>query len=296
MSRSRLAALTAAMAAPCLGVAGCANRHEQHRLGLGRLGRLGEGGRAHLRDRPPRRRTARSTSTASRPASTTPPRAPARWTAPDRGDVRRRPGEPATAVSQSKDLIGKGYKIIAGTADSGVALQVAPLAAQNKVLFISGPAAADAITGVNKYTFRSGRQTYQDVATAGGHPSATARARRSSSSRRTAPSARPTSAAVKAVLGGAGATVTRCWCRRPPPTSPRSRAGQADAKPDLLFVAWAGTTAPRCGRRSTSRACSTRTTVVTGLATSATYGRLRRRPATRSTSWRTTSTAPATTT
>ena len=43
---------------------------------------------------------------------------------------------------------------------------MAPLAAQNKVLFISGPAATDAITGINKYTFRSGRQTYQDVKTA----------------------------------------------------------------------------------------------------------------------------------
>ncbi|MGK5643688.1 hypothetical protein ACSNOK_36675, partial [Streptomyces sp. URMC 126] len=31
---------------------------------------------------------------------------------------------------------------------------------------ISGPAATDALTGANKYTFRSGRQTFQDVATA----------------------------------------------------------------------------------------------------------------------------------
>ena len=53
----------------------------------------------------------------------------------------------ATAVNAAKDLIGQGYKIIAGSTSSGVALQVAPLAAQNKVLFISGPAASDAITG-----------------------------------------------------------------------------------------------------------------------------------------------------
>ncbi|CAN5683296.1 substrate-binding domain-containing protein [soil metagenome] len=49
--------------------------------------------------------------------------------------------DPAKAVSGAKDLIGKGYKI----------------------LFISGPAATDAVTGINKYTFRSGRQVYQDV-------------------------------------------------------------------------------------------------------------------------------------
>ena len=69
----------------------------------------------------------------------------------------------AKAVTAAKDLIGKGYKIIAGTALSGAALQLAPLAEQNKILYISGPAAVDGITGANDYTFRSGRQTFQDV-------------------------------------------------------------------------------------------------------------------------------------
>ena len=69
----------------------------------------------------------------------------------------------AKAVSAAKDLIGQGYKIIAGTTLSGAALQLAPLADQNKILYISGPAAVDAVTGINDYTFRSGRQTYQDV-------------------------------------------------------------------------------------------------------------------------------------
>src|SRR5699024_4759074 len=49
---------------------------------------------------------------------------------------------------------------------SGVAVQLAPVAEQNDVLYISGAAATDAITGINDNTFRSGRQTYQDVATA----------------------------------------------------------------------------------------------------------------------------------
>ena len=75
-------------------------------------------------------------------------------------------GDPTKAVSAAKDLIGQGYHILAGSTASGVALQVAPLAAQNKVLFISGPAATDAVTGLNKYTFRSGRESYQDIATA----------------------------------------------------------------------------------------------------------------------------------
>jgi branched-chain amino acid transport system substrate-binding protein len=75
--------------------------------------------------------------------------------------------DPAKATSAVTDFIGQGYKIIAGAASSGVAAQVAPLAAENQVLFISGPAATDGLTGINKYTFRSGRQSLQDVAAAG---------------------------------------------------------------------------------------------------------------------------------
>ena len=55
--------------------------------------------------------------------------------------------DPTKAVAAGRDLIGKGYKILAGSVSSGVALQMAPLAAQNQVLFISGPAATDAVTG-----------------------------------------------------------------------------------------------------------------------------------------------------
>ena len=47
--------------------------------------------------------------------------------------------DPVKAVAGAKDLIGKGYKIITGTASSGIALQLAPLADQNKILYISGP-------------------------------------------------------------------------------------------------------------------------------------------------------------
>jgi len=56
-------------------------------------------------------------------------------------------GNPDTAVSKAKDFIGQGYQILAGTAASGIATALAEQAAQNKILYISGPAAADAITG-----------------------------------------------------------------------------------------------------------------------------------------------------
>jgi branched-chain amino acid transport system substrate-binding protein len=73
--------------------------------------------------------------------------------------------DPASATATFKDMVGNGTKIIAGTASSGVALTLGPLAAQNKVLYISGPAKNDAVTSAaNKYVFRSGNSSTQDLA------------------------------------------------------------------------------------------------------------------------------------
>jgi branched-chain amino acid transport system substrate-binding protein len=145
------------------------------------------------------------------------------------------------AVAAGKDLIGKGYKILAGSESSAVALQMAPLAAQNKVLFISGPAATDAITGINKYTFRSGRQTYQDVKTAatflkGIGKNVTVFAQDSVFGN-------GNFAAVNAIVGSQGHKVGKLLV----PLSAQDFtpfAQQAkQANPDLLFVAWAGANA-----------------------------------------------------
>ena len=74
-------------------------------------------------------------------------------------------GDAASATASFKEMVGNGTKIIVGTASSGVAGALAPLAAQNKVLYISGPAKADAITSAaNKYVFRSGNTSLQDFA------------------------------------------------------------------------------------------------------------------------------------
>ena len=129
--------------------------------------------------------------------------------------------DPTKAVAAGKDLIGKGYKILAGSVSSGVALQMAPLAEQNKVLFISGPAASDAITGINKYTFRSGRQTYQDVKTAatflkGVGKKVTVFAQDSAFGI-------GNYAAVNSIVGYAGPHASAaCWCRSRRRTSRRS--------------------------------------------------------------------------
>ena len=155
--------------------------------------------------------------------------------------------DPAKAVTAAKDLIGRGYKIIAGSTSSGSALQVAPIAEQNRVLFISGPAANDGITGINRYTFRSGRQSTQDVL-------AIREILGSTTGRRIVVFAQDSAfgngnvAAVRTYLGGRGHTVSSILV----PLSAQDftpyaqRAKQAD--PDLLFIAWAGTTAPAMWR------------------------------------------------
>lgn len=73
--------------------------------------------------------------------------------------------DPASATASFKEMVGNGTKIIVGTVGSGVALTLGPLAAQNKVLYISGPAKNDAVTSsANKFVFRSGNTSLQDVA------------------------------------------------------------------------------------------------------------------------------------
>ncbi|MEO3745008.1 substrate-binding domain-containing protein [Plantactinospora sp. B5E13] len=173
-------------------------------------------------------------------------------------------GDPAKAVSAAKDLIGKGYKILAGSTASGVALQVAPIAAQNKVLFISGPAATDAATGVNRYTFRSGRQSYQDVLTAKSFIG-DATGKKVVVFAQDSAFGKSNEDAVKAVIGGAGATVTSVLAPASATDFTPFASQLTAAKPDLLFVAWAGTTAPAMWQTLDQQGVLGSTTVVTGL-------------------------------
>ena len=76
---------------------------------------------------------------------------------------------PDAAIAAFKDMVGNGTKIIMGTASSGVALALGPLAQQNKILYISGPAKNNAVTSAaNPYVFRSGNNSGQDVLPLGG--------------------------------------------------------------------------------------------------------------------------------
>ena len=200
-------------------------------------------------------------------------------------------GDAATGVTQAKDLIGKGYKILMGTGSSGVAVQIAPLAAQNQVLYISGPAAADAITGINKYTFRAGRQTIQDVLDAKSFLGKTT-GKKVVVFDQDSVFGHGNYAAVKAFFTGHNVTEISVPLSA---TDFTPFAQQAkNANPDLLFVAWAGTTGGAMFKTLDQQGVYTGTQVVTGLAERATWAAFGdRRP--RSTSSRTTSTPLRTT-
>lgn len=152
-------------------------------------------------------------------------------------------GEPDQAISAAVDLVGQGITILAGSASSGVAVQMAPFAEENEVLFISGPAATDAVTGINRYTFRSGRQSYQDVAAAASLvddiEGATVLAFVQDSEFGTA-----NVAAVEAVLGSQGAAVESVEVPLSATEFTPFVQQVVAADPDLVFVAWAGDTTP----------------------------------------------------
>jgi branched-chain amino acid transport system substrate-binding protein len=179
--------------------------------------------------------------------------------------------DPAKAVTAAKDLIGRGYKIIGGSVSSGVALQIAPLAEQNRVLNISGPAATDLITGANRYTFRSGRQSIQDtlaikeILGKGVGKKIVVLAQDSAFGQGNV-------AAVRTYLGGRGHTVGSILVPLSASdfTPYAERAKQQNA--DLLFVAWAGTTGPALWRAFDQQGVSRSVTIATGLAERATWG------------------------
>lgn len=180
-------------------------------------------------------------------------------------------GNPDTAVTQVKDLIGQGYTIIAGTASSGIAGPLAEQAAQNKVLYISGPAAADAITGINDYTFRSGRQTYQDVATAGSFVD-------DLNGKKVVVFAQDNAfgqgnlAGVEAVLGAEGAEVQPVLVAEDATEFTPFAQQISNANPDLIFVAWAGASSGAMWTALEQQNVFEVAPVVTGLGDVSTYG------------------------
>lgn len=180
-------------------------------------------------------------------------------------------GDPDTAVTIAKELIGEGVNILAGSASSGVALALAEQAAQNRVLFLSGPAAADAITGINEYTFRTGRQSAQDVATAGTFLDDLDGKKITVLAQNTA-FGQGNEAAVQAILGAKGATVDSVLVAEDvtefTPFAQQVLAGS----PDLVFVAWAGATSGAMWQAMSQQGVLDAIPVVTGLGDTVTFG------------------------
>lgn len=179
-------------------------------------------------------------------------------------------GDPDKAVGIIKDEIGKGTKIFTGTVSSGIALAVAEQADQNDVLYISGAAATDALTGNNENTFRSGRQTQQDVATAGtflGDPSG----KNIVVFAQDNAFGQSNVAGVDSVLGAKGATVSSILVPEDATefTPFAQQVLQSDA--DLAFVAWAGVTTSAMWGSLAQQGVFDAIPVVTGLADVATY-------------------------
>lgn len=180
-------------------------------------------------------------------------------------------GDPDKAVTIAKELIGQGINIIAGSASSGVAGVLAEQAAQNQVLFISGPAAADALTGINEYTFRSGRQSAQDVATAGTFID-------DINGKKVVVYAQDNAfgqgnvAAVDAILGAQGATVESVLVAEDVTEFTPFAQQVLAADPDLVFVAWAGATSGAMWQAMSQQGVFDVVPVVTGLGDSVTFG------------------------
>ena len=181
-------------------------------------------------------------------------------------------GDPTKAVTAAKDFIGQGYKIIAGSTASGVALQVAPIAEQNKVLFVSGPAASDAITGINHYTFRSGRQSQQDVLAIKGTITGSLSGKKVLVFAQDSAFGQGNVAAVKALITDPnGATLSQILVPASANDFTPFAVQAKNAKPDVMFIAWAGTTATAMYTALSQQGVLTSTTVVTGLDQRSTY-------------------------
>lgn len=185
-------------------------------------------------------------------------------------DYRDDAGDPDTAVTAAKDLIGKGTKILLGSVSSGVALAMAEQAEQNKVLFISGPAAVDSITGINDYTFRSGRQSAQDVATAGTFLDDIDGKKITVFAQNTA-FGQGNADAVTAILGGQGATVDSVLVPEDATEFTPFAQKILSSKPDLVFVAWAGATSGAMWQALSQQGVLDQIPVVTGLGDAATF-------------------------
>ncbi len=145
-------------------------------------------------------------------------------------------GEAGKAVAAAGELVATGATVLLASTFSAVAAELAGLAQRERILFVAGTATADALTGINRYTFRSGRQLRQDVLALAALLEGESR-HVLTLTRATAVGEELASAAT-AVLGGRGHRVETM--RVPPDTAgPGDLANRVRAAaPDVVFVGW----------------------------------------------------------
>lgn len=177
----------------------------------------------------------------------------------------------ANATTDFKDLVGAGDKIIGGSIDSAIADELTPLAAQNKVLYVSGPAADDAITGANKYTFRSGRQTYQDVLTAKSFIASEGKGKRIVVLAQDYAFGESYVTDAKRVFGKLGDKVLPVLVPLTTTDFNPTALKVKSLHPNMIFLAWAGTTGAALAQALLQQGDFKHAKVVTGLANIATY-------------------------
>ena len=173
---------------------------------------------------------------------------------------------PTTAATDFKGMVGAGYKIIGGTGDSGIADELAPLAAQNKVLYISGAAADDSVTGANRYTFRSGRQTYQDVQTALSYVKALGTGKTILVLAQDYSFGQSYVTDATKAFTALGDTVTSQLVPLTTTDFTPVALQVSQAKPDVVFMAWAGATAAPLAQALDQAGVFDSSAVITGLA------------------------------
>jgi branched-chain amino acid transport system substrate-binding protein len=167
--------------------------------------------------------------------------------------------------------VGAGYKIIGGTGDSGIADELAPLAAQNKVIYISGAAADDELTGINRYTFRSGRQAYQDVTAATSYAKALGTGKTVLVIAQDYAFGQSYATDVTKAFTALGDTVTSDLVPLTTTDFTPVALQVAQDNPDIVFLAWAGLTGAPLAQALDQAGVFTSSHVITGLANIATY-------------------------
>ena len=178
---------------------------------------------------------------------------------------------PTTAATDFKGMVGAGYKIVGGTGDSGIAAELAPLAPQNKVLYISGAAAADLVTGANRYTFRSGRQTYQDVQTASSYVKSLGTGKTILVLGQDFAFGQSYVTDATNAFSALGDTVTSQLVPLTTTDFTPVALQVAQARPNIVFLAWAGATGAPLAQALDQAGVFGSSNVITGLAQQATY-------------------------